>query len=250
MSLYLKQIEQLVELQKVDDQIHVIRKDLTSAPKEIEELRGRFDAASEEMARIQDKLEHLREQEKRLFQEIEDDAARIKKSKSKLMMVGNSKEYQAMMREMDSMEKINRDREDEKTVMIEELNRQTAAYDEAEDAYKKLKGELDEKEAGLAARTEKAQGELKGLDDKRRETVKGVPLPVLSRYEFIRERLAYPVIVPVNGGICSGCNIAIPPQGFIELQKGKQILSCPNCQRLIYWSEHFTDGGSKAEDAE
>jgi predicted nucleic acid-binding Zn-ribbon protein len=248
----LKQIEQLVELQKVDDQIHLIRKDLTSAPKEIEDLRVLFNTAEEERARILDKLEHLREQEKRLNLDIEDDATKIKKSKSKLMMVGNSKEYQAMMREMDSLEKMNRDREDERTVMTEELTRQTTAYDEADSRFEKLKVEIEAKEASLAERTEKSRNELKQLDEKRRDTVKLVPLPVLSRYEFIRERLAYPVIVPVNAGICSGCNIAIPPQGFIELQKGKQILSCPNCQRLIYWNEHFTDtrAVSKPEEAE
>jgi predicted nucleic acid-binding Zn-ribbon protein len=241
LSLYLKQIEQLVELQKVDDLIHLIRKNLSDAPKEIEHLRHEFAQAEEERARVLDKLEHLREQEKRLNVDIEDDATRIKKSKSKLMMVGNSKEYQAMMREVDSLEKMNRDREEERQLMTEELERQTSAYEEADERYNKFKAELDEKEAGLNARVEKSQKELKGLDDKRRDTIKLVPLPVLSRYEFIRERLAYPVIVPVCAGVCSGCNIAIPPQGFIELQKGKQILSCPNCQRLIYWSEHFTD---------
>jgi predicted nucleic acid-binding Zn-ribbon protein len=246
----LKQIEQLVELQKVDDQIHEIRKELTNAPKEIEDLKKSFNLSEEERARVLDKLEHLREQEKRLNMEIEDDVTRIKKSKSKLMLVGNSKEYQAMMREMDSLEKVNRGREEEKKLMTEELNRQTAAYDLAEEQYDKLKKLLEEKEAGLAERTEKAQNELKRLDSKRRDTIKLVPLPVLSRYEFIRERLAYPVIVPVNSGVCSGCNISIPPQGFIELQKGKQILSCPNCQRLIYWDEHFHSADGARDDAE
>ena len=240
MSLYLKQIEQLVELQKVDDQIHIIRKDLTSAPKEIEELKSSFTRLEEERARVTDKLDHLKEQEKRLNIDIEDDAGRIKKSKSKLMQVGNSKEYQAMMREMDSLEKMNRDREEEKTMMLEELARVNEASADVEERYTSMRAELSEKEANLAERMEKAQNELKGLDERRRETSKDIPLPVLSRYEFIRERLEYPVIVPVNSGICSGCNISIPPQSYIELQKGKQILSCPNCQRLIYWNEHFT----------
>ena len=60
------------------------------------------------------------------------------------------------------------------------------------------------------------------------------------RYEFIRRRLEHPVIVAVKEGICSGCHIAVPPQSFIELQRGQQILSCPNCQRLIFWCEHFS----------
>jgi predicted nucleic acid-binding Zn-ribbon protein len=42
----------------------------------------------------------------------------------------------------------------------------------------------------------------------------------------------------VSEGICGGCHIRIPPQSFNELQKGKQILGCPNCQRIIFWVEH------------
>ena len=76
-----------------------------------------------------------------------------------------------------------------------------------------------------------------------------LPPPILSRYEFIRSRLANPVIVPVDNGICSGCNIAIPPQAYIELQKGQQILSCPNCQRLIYWTQHILAEAAAAEAA-
>ena len=37
--------------------------------------------------------------------EIDDDSARIRKSKNKLMQVENTREYHAMMREMDSMER-------------------------------------------------------------------------------------------------------------------------------------------------
>ncbi|MDR2050581.1 MAG: C4-type zinc ribbon domain-containing protein [Deltaproteobacteria bacterium] len=239
MSNYLKQIEQLVELQKVDDRIHLIRKDLTNAPKEIEKLKADFQAAEKERIYISDKLEQLKEQEKRLNLDIDDDESRIKKSRGKLMQVGNSREYQAMMREMDSMEKMNRDREAAKKRLAEELLSQESIFAEAETRYASLKENLEDKEAGLPERMEKAQDELKNLDERRREAGRDIPLPVLSRYEFIRERLEYPVIVPVFSGICNGCNISIPPQSYIELQKGRQILSCPNCQRLIYWSEHF-----------
>jgi predicted nucleic acid-binding Zn-ribbon protein len=240
LSFYLKQIQQLVELQKVDDQIHAIRKDLTGAPKEIEQLKADFQKLEEERGHLADKLAHLKEQEKRLNLDIEDDETKIKKSRGKLMQVGNSKEYQAMMREMDSLEKMNRDRTNERVVMADELTRQAETFAEVETRHEKLKVELEEKESRLAPRMEDARNELKALDERRREAGKDIPLPVLSRYEFIRERLEYPVIVHVSSGICSACHISIPPQGYIELQKGTQILSCPNCQRLIYWSEHFT----------
>ena len=54
---------------------------------------------------VLDKLTHLQEQQKRLSLEIDDDAARIKKSKNKLTLVGNTREYHAVLREMDSMKR-------------------------------------------------------------------------------------------------------------------------------------------------
>lgn len=239
MSLYLKQIEQLISLQKVDDEIHTIKQELESAPREVEDLRARFAEATEQRSRQQDKMAHLHDQEKRLGIEIEDDSARLKKSKGKLMTAGNSKEYHAMVREMDSLERVNRTREEEKAALLEEVSRQTSLLAEVEASYLALENELAASEAGLQARVTAAETSLEELQLKRKSASKDVPAPVFARYEFIRERLEHPVIVPVAGGVCSGCNIAIPPQNYIELQKAAQILSCPNCQRLMFWSDHF-----------
>ena len=94
------------------------------------------------------------------------------------------------------------------------------------------------KKATLDERIAKAQSRLDALSKRRNKAGKVVPPPILGRYEFIRSRIEHPVIVSVTDGICGGCHIRIPPQSYNELQKGKQILGCPNCQRIIYWVEH------------
>ena len=226
-AVYLDQIRQLVELQKVDDAIFAVRQELESAPRQLDELQAKFDASNAQRERIVEKLTHLQEQQKRLAMEIDDDSARIKKSKNKLMQVENTREYHAMMREMDSMEKINRSREEEKMTLMEEVQRQNEALAELDLTHGALQAELEVRRDGL--------------EEKRQHAAGVIPQPVFVRYEFIRKRLEHPVIVGVREGICSGCHIAIPPQSFIELQRGQQILSCPNCQRLIFWNEHFPD---------
>jgi predicted nucleic acid-binding Zn-ribbon protein len=153
-------------------------------------------------------------------------------------MVGNNKEYHAMMREMDTLEQQNRPREEEKSAVSEELSRQLESRRALDERMAALQAELDTAKAGLESRLSAARARLTELAGLRGEAGQAVPEPILKRYEFIRSRLKNPVIVPVTTGICSGCHISIPPQSFIELQKGVQILSCPNCQRLIYWSNH------------
>lgn len=249
MSLYLKQIEQLVALQLVDDEILGITSELDEAPKEVEALQERFDALENQRNRFLEKIDHLKAQEKRINSEIENDSLKVKKSKSKLMLVGNTKEYHAMMREMDNLEKLNRLREEEKFALSEELERQQMAVSDMDERYSLIKEELEAKKTSLKERVEEANKVLEKLDKKRNIAGKEVPTPILNRYEFIRSRLENPVIVSVKEGVCYGCHIAIPPQSYIELQKGQQILSCPNCQRLIYWSEHFSTEEEKQAEA-
>ena len=44
-AVYLDQIRQLVELQKVDDAIFAVRQELESAPRQLDELQAKFDAS-------------------------------------------------------------------------------------------------------------------------------------------------------------------------------------------------------------
>ncbi len=249
MSMYLKQIEQLVVLQQVDDEIIILETDLADAPNEVAELEQSNLAMQERTGQLQEKIDLLKSQQKRLGEEIEDNAHKIKKSKNKLMMVGNTREYHAMMREMDNMEKINRTREEELAALGEELKRQLEAMDEIQVEAKELEGQLAERRSSLETRMKEAKSRLDKLAKRRQKACKVVPPPILGRYEFIRARISNPVIVPVEAGVCGGCHIAIPPQIYNDLQKGSQIISCPNCQRLTYWTEHFSVDDAAAAEA-
>jgi predicted nucleic acid-binding Zn-ribbon protein len=246
-SIYFEQIKQLVELQKVDDAIFAVRQEVEKTPREIESLEQRFEKSEFQRQHLLDKITHLTEQQKRIAQEIEEDETRIKKSKNKLMQVANTREYQAMMREMDNMEKMNNSREEEKITLAEELTSQQKNLAEMDLGHSSLQAELEVKKNGMEEKLTRAKGELDKLEITRRKVTTGIPQAIFTRYEFIRSRLEHPVIVAVKDGICSGCNIAVPPQVFIELQKGRQILSCPNCQRLIFWCEHFMPEKDKQE---
>jgi hypothetical protein len=238
--MYQKQIEQLVVLQQVDDEILVLEEEIGKAPRELASLEEQLETFRSRKEQIEEKLSILNEQRKKLGGEIEEDDAKIKKSKNKLMLVDNTKQYHAMMREMDSLEKLNRMREDEFTAVKEELERQKGLIDEVDEDASGVKSEYDAKKATLDERVAQAQKQLDKLQKKRAKACEVVPPPILGRYEFIRSRLSNPVIVPVVDSVCTGCHITIPPQEYNELQKGKQILSCPNCQRLIFWSEHVS----------
>ncbi len=244
MSLYKKQIEQLVALQQVDHEIFDIKGEIRKLPEEVTEMEKKFSAIEAERVKIVDKMEYLTSQEKRVNADIEEDARQIEESKNKMMQVENTREYHAMIREVDNMERANRTREEEKMILMEEIQRQQDLFADVDGRYNEIKQEYDVKNESLQEKLDELNSKMDSLMGHRSASAQEVPPPVLARYEFIRERLENPVIVPVISSVCTGCNIAIPPQTFIELQKIQQILSCPNCQRLIYWKEHFDPTGA------
>jgi hypothetical protein len=223
----------------VDNEILNLEKTIEEAPKKVASIKERLDIQKHQKAEVEEKIRMLKEQEDKLNKEIEEDNSKIKKSKNKLMMVENSREYHAMMREMDNLEKTNRMREEEKLAVEEDLTTQNNLLASLDSEISRLEAEYEEMQRNLDSQLQEAEARRQELKKERENAQQEIPKPILSRYEFIRSRLNNPVIVPVEEGVCAGCNISIPPQSFIELQKGQQILSCPNCQRLIFWRNHF-----------
>lgn len=235
----INQIEQLVELQKVDNQIFDIQKKLNDAPIQIAALKDELISCESQKKHVEEKLQHLHEQEKRLAQEKLETSSKSEKSKEKMDLVGNEKELDAVNKELDTLDKISHDQNDEKHALQAELELQNDNLKIAIEDFEHAQKKVAEAEANFASLAKESEAELAKLQIAREGSTKQIPAPILSRYEFIRQRLRHPVIVSVNAGICSGCNISIPPQVYNELQRAQQIISCPNCQRLVYWNEHF-----------
>ncbi len=241
MSKYIEQIKKLVSLQEIDSELIELKNRMEEAPKHLEKLQNDLDSLEEQKSQLDERLQMLNSQKKKLEHEIDEDSQKIKKSKNKLMMVTNTREYHAMMREMDNLEKMNRFREEELTNLTEDLQTQQSKKEELNTQIESLRQELNTHQANLDTELKEIQERIHELEDAREKACAEVPVPILSRYNFIKDRLNNPVIVSVKQSVCTGCYISIPPQSFVEIQKGEQILSCPNCQRLIYWEEHYSE---------
>lgn len=236
----MEQIEQLVVLQRVDSEMITLERILEDAPKQLQSLQEKQAYLKQQQAVIQEKVDVLMEQKNRLETEIENDTQKVKKSKNKLMMVENTKEYHAMMREMDTMEKMNRTREEERANLLADLSDLEGRKDALQQDIDALGETISAQQSTLDQELAEKRARIEVLEKEKKKASEAVPAPILTRYNFIRDRIPNPVIVPVSEGVCKGCHVVIPPQAFIDLQKGEQILSCPNCLRIIFWERHFS----------
>lgn len=89
------------------------------------------------------------------------------------------------------------------------------------EAYKKAGFVIDE-EVGLL-----------NLKKERASLLKILPKELAEIYERVKRR--YPLaIAEVKNGFCFGCFQQLPTE---MLTKCEEIVTCPNCGRILYWRE-------------
>ncbi|MFN4196793.1 MAG: zinc ribbon domain-containing protein, partial [Caldimicrobium sp.] len=114
----------------------------------------------------------------------------------------------------------------------EALEKEKKKLEENKEQLQKI---LEEETAKFEQFCEEIRLQKEKLLAKRKEIEKKISSAILRRYELIRDKKKGIGIAAVDGGICEGCYMAIPPQLYNELQKDNQYFECPHCKRLIYY---------------
>ncbi|MEJ2033664.1 MAG: C4-type zinc ribbon domain-containing protein [Deltaproteobacteria bacterium] len=227
-------IASLVELQEIDHQISELEAQIAGGYAELEKSQAEITERRDEINRLQEKIEANETRRREMEAGVEDELARIKDRQNKLMNVQTNREYQSLLKEIEDGKKNNKQREEELVLLMEETESLQSKFAEETNVCKAKEKLLGEEEA----KAEKQAAELNGKKAKvakvRAEKAGEVSPALLRKYEMLRERRNGTALAPVHNGVCRGCNMNIPPQLFIELQKAEQLLSCPTCNRLMF----------------
>lgn len=231
------QLALLRELQNIDLKLD----ELTTAQ---DEIQSRLDENREVLNRLVDDLENQREELEEIralrsqrandLQELKEN---LKERKKRLLSVGSAKEYNAVEKEIEGLQKSVEATEEEllKLAEVLEQNESNIAAKELmttelgesikaeEKSAKKEIDEYNDKIDALKARTEEARGEV----NKR----------IIYKYDFIRSRRPGTAICAAENGHCTACHMTLPPQLFIQVQRGETLETCPSCQRILYFDE-------------
>jgi hypothetical protein len=232
------QLTTLIELQTIDselDQINLKRKELPEKKavmdQELEQANQNLEA---EKARLEEAIKFHRQKEDDLKKGLDG----LKRTKERLHEVKTNKEYQAMLKEVENIEKLNGGSEDEIIRALEVLDRTRKEVQEKEkeqaDFHKIFEKNTEQIDKELGA----IDQDLENLQEKREKLQVLISPDLLKRYERIRTRRNGRAVVPVWKGICGGCNMSITPQMYIELQKRDDMMQCPYCSRIIYWDKN------------
>lgn len=230
-----EQIHQLARLQRVETEIRTIQNRLEGVEQRIARLEADVAAADTAAAERAETLETLRKQYREMEGEVRMNEDAVSKKKARLNTLKTNKEYQAMLREIEELDKTNRRLDDEMLKMLEGIEAGETALTEAQAEAERVRDEVAAAAAQIREAARQDEARVAELTEDHRAIAAEVPEPLLSAFARVRERVAPPAVVPVMGPSCEGCNMNLPPQMRNELQRFDSLKYCPFCHRIIYW---------------
>lgn len=231
----LEAVSKLIEIQRLDNLIADAEEKLAGVPDYLAEAQNELAEAQTEFDSFKEKYDKDLTAKNELEKSYEENKALLEKAQKKLPEVKNNKEYEAVLKEMDTLKKSVNEAE----YKLLELNEAVDKYKSEDDGVtKRLDDAKVQNEKSLKQRDEENSeltAELAENRGKRAEAVTGVKKSLLAKYDRVRNARNNLAVVRVDDETCTGCYIKVPPQLYVEVVKDKELYQCPNCQRFLYY---------------
>jgi predicted nucleic acid-binding Zn-ribbon protein len=222
-------VERLWELQGVLTQLGDREKQLTSKPESFAAVDREWQQANDEMTRLQQTIEQLSRERRRVDGELGEQQEILKKYQGQLMQVKNQQQYAAAWKEIDATRKHVKELEDSTLKTMGEIE--------------SLQKDLDERRQGsveLKSRWQHSLGDLRTEVDQLKARVGSIETSLADRlkrdfYRIFKQRQNVGVARVVSDS-CSACRTRVRPALFQQLQRG-ELVYCEGCHRILYYEK-------------
>ncbi|MCB9047325.1 MAG: hypothetical protein H6550_14420 [Chitinophagales bacterium] len=224
----------VLTLQKIDSKIDEIKTLQGELPMEVKDLEDEIEGLQTRINNIDAEIESINSFVKQKTEAKKEAQELIKKYEKQQDNVKNSREFEAINKELEMQElEVKLNDKHIKDAGYEMRDRNAAKENtlgkiqDVEDRLKEKKAELEK----IIAETDK---EEKMLAEKSEAAKEKVDPRLLTAYERIRGSYHNGLaVVPVVRDSCGGCFNVIPPQRQSEIRQHKKIIVCEHCGRVL-----------------
>lgn len=224
----------LIELQDLDSEI---AKNEQRKKKHSHQIRQREIKISELDKNLLSKQEELKEiKKKRRAEErrIDEVDLKLAKHEDEKYKVKSRDEFTALDKEVSHVEREKRKIEDLLLELMEKEEELTQFLPSFEVKAEAEKNELDREKKVLISNFKKLISKGEKFQEEREKLIPRLDPVLLEQYEKLRQLKDELAVVPIKDGICEGCNVKVPPSLIGRIKRGKEIVYCENCNRILY----------------
>jgi len=232
-------IPHLIELQRVDHLIAVVRAELETFPKRVVQADAKLNGARAAVAAAKEGLVNSQKERKKFELDVQQWKDRAKKYRDQSGAVKTNEAYKALQHEIANAEaEIAKAEDAQLNVMM--------AGEEAERRVKHAEANLKEDETAVnkeRKEIESQRGEkkrqLETLLPERERALAPIPEDVRELYARIAKRHHGTGLAEARDGQCRGCGMRVLPHTLQELRRdpNEEIYRCESCGLILYTLE-------------
>ena len=230
----------LIRLQECDSMLAGLSAKKNSLPEKLQKIDEEFQRFKESISQSAMRYEKLKTEREENELKVKKISEAMARSKEKLLDVKTNKEYQAMLKEIETAETSLGELESQIIILMEEMDELSAQVKQDQETLKQAEKNYLDDEKIIEEKLSSVDAESDEWNRKRLALQKNIPEDLLALYEKIRKRNQGVGVIPVWKAVCSGCHMNIPPQLYNELQRSSDLLSCPSCHRIMYFQAQDT----------
>jgi predicted nucleic acid-binding Zn-ribbon protein len=230
----LPSIEKLLTLQDRDQKLRAILTEIAALPAEKAARNRELKAADDRLEAARTRQREIEVDRKKLEVEVKAKQDQISRYKNQQLETRKNEEFSALRHEIEMAEKVIIELEDRELVLMEEGEALKPALLQAQEAHVAEKKKVESHMASLITRRENLDVRQKDLEASRPSLTEGIDEDLLDRYNRLFKSKNGIVLVTVEHGVCSGCNMQVNMQTVLEVRGEKEIIGCPQCGRILF----------------
>ena len=232
----------LIELQKLDLRIMEITEQRKKIPDRLHAVEAPLREAKLLLQETTASMEALVKERRAYEKDVEVQDAHTDKMRARLSELKTNKEYQAHLFELQMANKKKSEIEDKVLACMEKIEQLQQVAKDAQEKVRLVEAEFAKEKRVLDELDKKLSGELADLEAQQRDQAVHVDKSLLARYMKLKAARKDQALAAIQGGMCAGCRLQIPPQLIAEVKRSQDLHTCPYCHRMLYW-----DGDATAE---
>jgi uncharacterized protein len=229
------QLEQLIRLQDIDNRRGVLKNEIDRIPGRIESARQNLVEKQNALARLRAEGETWNQQKREKEGDLETCEERLSKTRSRQSEIKTNKEYQVHLQEIETLKTEKGRVEEELLILMEQLEELKRKETDLTQGIKTTEESFELERQQLEKQSVAFSGELSAVEKERGIIVPTVEPKLLKLYQQLKNLHRELAVVPIQHGTCGGCHMNIPPQMIAEVKSRLRILTCTQCQRIVYW---------------
>lgn len=228
-------LDELYRLQERLRFVHNRERERDTVPVELTAVDRDYKEKLEAVQRLKQRLIEAEVEHRRADAELADQQEKQKKYQAQLRNVQSSREYSAVLNEMDGVEKQIRASEDKVLALEEELETSRADLKAREENLPRESQEHEEKLKDWRAAQRAINEELKTAQAEISDIEARMRPRELAEFRRLIEKKGGLAVVRVISNSCSACHVKVRPAAMQLLKAGSEIIYCDSCRRILYY---------------